>query len=135
MTKTVLLIDDNADVLFINRLAIQKYLGYSVITSENGRQGIELAAAHKPDVVLVDVIMEGFDGFETCQALKANLETASIPVIFLSAKESAEEQRKALSSGGVAFLVKDSDPLLFCKKLERIIQDESSRNGGEKASE
>ncbi|MBF2003859.1 MAG: response regulator [Synechococcales cyanobacterium M58_A2018_015] len=93
MTKRILIIDDDSDVLAVTQLALKTVGGWMVSTATSGREGIEKAAQEQPDAILLDVMMPDMDGFATLQALQSNPTTQSIPVILMTAKVQTSEQR------------------------------------------
>ncbi|GEM_PF-2322954 len=107
----ILAIDDNADNLLTLKAVIRDALpGAIVISALSGAQGLVLAQAEDPDVILLDIVMPGMDGFAVCRALKADPRTQHIPVVFLTALRADRESRlKALEAGGEGFLGKPLD--------------------------
>jgi CheY-like chemotaxis protein len=104
----ILAIDDKPDNLTVLKAVLADALpGARVFTALSGEKGIELAQQENPDVILLDIIMPGLDGFETCRRLKAEERTRTIPVVFLTAIKTSQENRiKALEAGGEGFLPK-----------------------------
>ncbi len=101
----VLLVDDtpaNLDVLWKTLEADN----YRVYIAKNGEQAIKMAFQIKPDLILLDIMMPGLDGFETCEQLKLNEETKNIPVIFITAKSDHEDIVRGFSLGGVDYVTK-----------------------------
>ena len=101
----ILLADDqpaNLDVLG----DLLESQGYDVLLTPNGKLALRTALRAAPDLILLDVMMPDMDGFETCQALKANAETASIPVIFITALTQESDILKGFEVGGVDFITK-----------------------------
>jgi len=93
----------------LEQLALREILtghGYRVGSATDGRQGYELATLTRPDLILLDVLMDGMDGFAVCRLLKANIVTAPIPVIFLTGLRSEGERIEGLTVGAVDFVVK-----------------------------
>ena len=80
--------------------------GYRVHCAIDGRQGYEMATLTHPDLILLDIVMDGMDGFATCRLLKANPMTAMVPVIFLSSAHSEHERIEGLTLGAVDFIGK-----------------------------
>lgn len=101
----ILLIDDHATVrsLIETMLALR---GYQVLHALDGKIGLELARQERPDLILLDVMMPGLDGFEVCRRLKADQATATIPVIFLSAQDDHRSAAQGIDCGGIAYLRK-----------------------------
>ena len=117
----ILCIDDNRDSLNLLE-KILKGAGYTVITAENGRQGLIEARKNKPDLVLLDVIMPVMDGYEVCSQLQSDPETAYIPVIFLTARDSEADRTKAFAVGAVDYLIKPVEKNILLAKAEEQIK-------------
>jgi PAS domain S-box-containing protein len=112
ITKTkILAIDDKKDNLISIKALIKESFPEAVIlTAQSGSEGIEMAKELVPDVILLDIVMSGLDGFEVCRRLKADENLSEIPVIFLTALKGDKENRiKALEAGGEAFLSKPAE--------------------------
>ncbi len=108
---TILAIDDNRDNLTTLKAVVSDRLpGTRILTAQDGRQGIELALAEDPDVILLDIVMPGMDGYAVCGKIKGNSLLETIPVIFLTAIRTDQESRfKALEMGAEGFLAKPFD--------------------------
>ena len=108
----LLAIDDKPDNLTTLSAVVRDALPQTrVLTATNGPTGIELAAAEDPDVILLDIVMPGMDGFEVCRRLKADERIKDIPVVFLTAlKTDAAGRVKALEVGCEGFLSKPLEP-------------------------
>ena len=103
----VLAIDDKPDNLTVLKAVVgDAFPGAAVFTTTDGRQGLELALARDPDVILLDIVMPQMDGYEVCQRLKADARLKLIPVVFLTATKNKESRIKALEAGGDGFLTK-----------------------------
>jgi PAS domain S-box-containing protein len=101
---TVLLADDNRDMReYVQRLLSSRF---RVITAENGRDALEKARVHAPELVLSDVMMPEMDGFQLVAALRQSQETSSIPVVLLSARAGEESRIEGMQSGADDYLVK-----------------------------
>lgn len=112
----VLVVDDEARILnFLSHKL--KASGYDVITAMNGTQGLEQAQAQEPDLVILDILMPGMDGFETLKQLRS---FSSVPAIILSAKESSTDKIKGLSLGADDYLPKPFDPDELVARIEAI---------------
>src|SRR5471030_2136115 len=102
---TILIADDNPT----NLKVLFEYLsaqGYRILIAENGAGAIEQAQYGLPDLILLDVMMPGIDGFETCEKLKALPQTRDIPVIFMTAISETPYVLKAFSVGAVDYITK-----------------------------
>ncbi len=103
--KKILIIEDDADVreIILDILETENYLG---IGAENGCQGIELAIAHLPDLIICDVMMPELDGYGVLKQLQNYPQTATIPFIFLTAKSTKSDQRQGMELGADDYLTK-----------------------------
>ena len=105
MPKRVLMIDDEADLIKVVhvRLAAE---GYDFISATNGLEGLEAAEKEKPDLILLDVMMPHMHGLDVLKNLKKDSDTASIPVIMLTATSDTESAFKAKELGAVDYIIK-----------------------------
>lgn len=103
--KIVLLIDDSMVNLAMLKKVLQKH-DFHVLLANNGERGLSLAKQYLPDIILLDVIMAGWDGYETCQQLKQQPELLQIPVLFLSALEDTKNKVRAFQAGAVDYISK-----------------------------
>ena len=111
--KKILLIDDDDDIREVAELSFESDGGFEVFTASNGRAGVELARRHRPDMILLDVMMPELDGPSTYALLQQSAETRDIPVIFLTAKVQAGDKRTLLGLGARGIIAKPFDPLLL----------------------
>ena len=104
MKNSVLIVDDDD----VNITALTHILSpdYSVYTAKSGMDGIMLAEKHMPDVILLDIVMPEMDGYAVLSALKRNEKTQNIPVIFVTALGSANEETKGLAMGASDYIAK-----------------------------
>jgi putative two-component system response regulator len=105
---TVLIVDDQPQSLEAMRDALLP-LGFEVWQALEGTSGLLLARERQPDVILLDVMMPGIDGFEVCRRLKADEETRLLPVVFLTGLDSRDARLKGLEAGATDFLTKPFD--------------------------
>lgn len=105
----VLIIDDEAFILTMTRDILQAS-GFEVLTAKNGIEGIEQARREHPDVIILDVMMSGMDGYETCRRLKKDEGTRDIAVIMLTALENEKFNSKAFQAGAEWTITKSLDP-------------------------
>ncbi len=107
-SATVLVIDDQQENREVLAQALEP-LGYRVVLAEDGESGLEAASGHAPDVILLDLMMPGMDGFEVCRRLKASDDTRLVPVVFLTGFDTREARLHALEIGAADFLSKSFD--------------------------
>mgnify|MGYP000663310654 CR=1 FL=1 len=96
--KKILLIEDNMEMRE-NTAEILGLANYQVVTAENGKEGVRLAQAEKPDLIICDIMMPELDGYGVLHMLSKTPELASIPFIFLTAKAEKSDHRKGMTMG------------------------------------
>jgi CheY-like chemotaxis protein len=117
---TILIVEDNE----MNRDMLSRRLqrrGYDVLLAVDGAQGLEMAVADSPDLILMDLSLPKVDGWQATRELKASPETRSIPIIILSAHALDHERETALSTGCDDFDVKPIDFARLLSKIERFV--------------
>jgi putative two-component system response regulator len=117
---TILIVDDTPDnIMLLSRLLKDRY---NTKVANNGSLALQIAQSTPGlDLILLDVMMPGLDGYETCRQLKANPVTAGIPVIFLTAKNQVEDEAMGLSLGAVDYIAKPvSPPILFARVATQL---------------
>jgi CRP/FNR family transcriptional regulator, polysaccharide utilization system transcription regulator len=115
--KTILIIEDNADVRE-NTAEILELANYKVLQAENGREGVEIAQKMKPDLIICDIMMPVLDGYGVIHLLNKNVETASIPFIFLTAKSERLDFRKGMEMGADDYISKPFDDIELLNAVE-----------------
>ena len=121
---TVVLAEDDPDIQLVARLALKR-AGFTVTVVSNGQEALDSIRRQPPDVVLLDWMMPELDGLETCRRLKADPETSSIPVVFLTAKSQEAEIQRGLSLGASGYVTKPFDALTLGDRIKDIV-DRSS---------
>jgi CheY-like chemotaxis protein len=116
----VVVIDDDPDLRNLIKLTLEFTAGWQVTAAPDGASGIETAVAMQPDVIVVDLMMPGMDGYEVCRRLKAQENTKHIPLVMLTArKELNEGQLKEAGAAGVVF--KPFDPEQLAERVLELI--------------
>lgn len=120
----ILAIDDNQDNLIsLKALISEAFPGLTTLLALSGTSGLELAKTEDPDVVLLDIVMPGMDGYEVCRKLKADRSLSIIPVIFITALKGDRESRiRALEAGAEAFLAKPVDPSELTAQIKAMVK-------------
>jgi two-component system alkaline phosphatase synthesis response regulator PhoP len=119
MTK-VLVIDDEAPIRLLCRVNLEAE-GIEVFEAENGTSGLELARAQRPDVVLLDVMMPGLDGWRVAEQLLEDERTTGIPIIFLTARAEFSDRARGLDIGGIDYVTKPFNPLELAPLVEELL--------------
>ena len=118
--RRILVADD--DPVIVRLLQVNFRLeGYEVDTAAHGEEALKKARETNPDLILLDVMMPGLDGWEVCRQLKEDPSTSEIPVIFLSARAQEEDRRKGHSLGVVDYVTKPFDPGELVTLIDNIL--------------
>jgi len=119
--KTILTVDDTPANIRLLTHYLQKE-GYNVITAEDGFEGFKAAIKYHPDLILLDVMMPGTDGYEVCELLKAEEETKDIPIVFLTAKAEVEDKVKGFELGAVDYITKPFNLIEIATRVENQLE-------------
>ena len=120
----ILYVEDNEDNAYMLKMRLELTNEFEVLVAEDGEKGCEIAAAKRPDLILMDLEMPVVDGWEATRRLKSKPETRDVPVIGLSAHALAGEREKALAAGCEEF---DTKPVEFDRLLGKIRKLVSAR--------
>jgi len=123
----VLLVEDSPDIQLIVRLSLENSGGFGIAAVSSGAEALERLAGDPPDLVLLDVMMPGMDGMETLRRMRERPGSATVPVIFMTAKVLEHEVTQYKSLGVLGVISKPFDPLLL---PETILEFWSARPGG-----
>jgi DNA-binding response OmpR family regulator len=125
---TVLVVDDEAPIRLLCRVNLEAE-GMRVLEASDGDSGLATARAERPDVVLLDVMMPGRNGWEVAEELLSDDATSRIPIIFLTARAEVRDRAKGIDLGGVDYVTKPFNPV----ELAPLVQDLVRRvEGGER---
>jgi CheY-like chemotaxis protein len=119
--RKILIIDDEDDIREVAALSLESVAGWDVAMASSGAQGLLRAAEYQPDAILLDVMMPGMDGPTTFRELRKNPVTAKIPVLLLTAKVQATDQRRFADLGVEAVLFKPFDPLTLSSQISGVL--------------
>ncbi|VAW80458.1 twitching motility protein PilH [hydrothermal vent metagenome] len=116
----ILIVDDSPTEAHILKKILEKN-GFEIETAENGTEGIERARELKPDLILMDVVMPGLNGFQATRQLTKNSETADIPVIIVTTKDQETDRVWGLRQGAKDFLTKPVSEKTLMEKINAIL--------------
>ncbi|MEW5895538.1 MAG: response regulator [Candidatus Omnitrophota bacterium] len=122
MSIKVLLVDDEPDILYVISFRLGK-AGFDVITAANGADALAVVDKEEPDVVLLDVMMPGMDGFEVCKEMKKN--HAKLKIIIYTAKVDGVNTAKARECKADDFTVKTADLKYIFESINQLVGDEN----------
>ena len=124
--KKVLIVDDEEFVRQLIQIKL-KFCGIETVEAGNGVDAIEKAVSEKPDLILLDVMMPKMNGFEACQRLKANQETAHIPIVMLTARGDPSAKERGENAGALEYLTKPFSPQKLAERVLEILRQFETR--------
>lgn len=121
LNSTVLIVDDASENLHVLMECLHDE--YSILAAKNGEKALEIArSAPQPDLILLDILMPGMDGYEVCRRLKADEKTSEIPIIFITALSEAESETKGLGLGAIDYITKPFNPDIVKARVRNHLQ-------------
>ena len=118
--KKILLVDDSGTILMMEKF-ILKNDPYEIVTASNGEEAIQKAIEHRPDLILLDVMMPKMGGFEACRRIREHNDTQSIPVIMVTTRGEAGNVEAGWESGCTDYVTKPINGLELLTKLQSIL--------------
>jgi CheY-like chemotaxis protein len=128
MPDKILIIDDDVDTLRLVGLMLQRQ-GYQIVAANNGEQGLAHADADAPDLILLDVMMPQMDGYEVARRLRANPETANIPILMFTAKTQLDDKVTGFEAGADDYLTKPTHPTELQAHVKALLSRSSKGRG------
>ncbi len=122
----ILMVEDELDIQVVARMALEKVGGMTVEVCGSGREAIERAAAFRPDLILLDVMMPEMDGPTTLRALRGSPELDAVPVVFMTAKVQPHERQQYLELGALGVIAKPFAPLELPGALHELWEQHTS---------
>jgi len=120
-TKKVLIADDQLYMIRLLEMTLKKG-GYEVVSCRDGNEALSVAAREKPNLIVLDIIMPGLDGFGALRLLKENPATAKIPVIVLSTKGHTLTRVETEQAGAAQFFTKPFSPVHLLEEIKKILE-------------
>jgi CheY-like chemotaxis protein len=127
MAEKILIIDDDLDTLKLVGLMLQKQ-SYQIVAANNGMQGLEQAEKENPDLILLDVMMPGMDGYEVAKRLRANPGTANTPILMFTAKTQLDDKVTGFEAGADDYLTKPTHPSELYAHVKALLARTSKGN-------
>lgn len=121
MSALILLVDDHEKNIALLKTKLANEF-YNVITASNAYEALLLVKQRNPDLIILDVMMPGMDGFELCRRLKSDIATAHIPVIMLTALHSTSDRLRGLEAGADDFLTKPTNDVVFFARTKSLVR-------------
>jgi DNA-binding response OmpR family regulator len=123
MVKKILVVDDDINIRILISAALENDPRYQLLEAASGEEGLELARRERPDLVLLDNILPGRDGFSVCRELKGDPETCLIRVMMLTAMAQEVDRRRGMAAGADAFFTKPFSPQDLLRKVEELLSE------------
>lgn len=120
MAGTVLVVDDEAEIRELCRVNLE-FEGFEVVEAKNGGEALEMVRRHRPDLVFLDLMMPGVDGWDVLHMLKSDDDLSRIPVILLTAKSGEDDQMRGWQEGILEYVSKPFNPLSLAEWARRAM--------------
>lgn len=133
-THTLLLVDDDPDILEFISYNLKKE-GYKVHTASNGEKAVEQAKEHKPDLILLDVMMPGMDGIETCDIIRSIPELSNTLIAFLTARGEDYSQVAGFEAGADDYITKPIKPKVLTSRLKALLRRQTTDTSTKSSTE
>jgi len=120
MTKKILVIEDDPNMIKLIKYNLEKH-GYSVISAEGGTEGLQLARQENPDLLILDVLLPGMDGFKICRLLRYDMKFKKLPIIILTGQTTDRHKEMGREVGGNVYLTKPFEPEILLEKVKELL--------------
>jgi two-component system, OmpR family, alkaline phosphatase synthesis response regulator PhoP len=120
MSALILTVDDERDVTDLVSFHLNR-AGYDVLTASSGREALEIIQHHRPDLIVLDLMLPDIDGFGVCEILRRQASTATIPVVILTAWATDDAQHLGLELGALDYLTKPFSPKALVERIRRLL--------------
>jgi two-component system alkaline phosphatase synthesis response regulator PhoP len=125
-TKTILIVDDEPHIRALLEETLEEFtdIGVRLLIANDGASGLELALAHQPDLILLDVMMPKMNGYDLCEAIKKKYKLQKIYIVMLTAKGQEVDKEKGRDVGADEYLTKPFDPDEIVKRAAEVLEIE-----------
>ena len=128
MAKEILIVDDEPNVVIPIQFLMEQQ-GYKVMIAERGEDALDLIYHYKPDLVLLDIMLPGIDGYEVCEIVRLNPNYRNVKIIFLTAKGREVEIAKGLALGADAYITKPYSNAELVAKVKELLEKTNEKAG------
>ena len=122
MSKTILIVDDEPNIVVPLQFLMEKN-GYQALVAQSGEEALEAVSKYSPDLVLLDIMLPGIDGFEVCEIVKLNPEWKHIKIIFLTAKGRDVDIAKGMVLGADEYIAKPFSNKQIVESVKKLLED------------
>ena len=128
MPKEILIVDDELSIVVPIQFLMQQQ-GYNVIVAENGHDALDMIYKYNPDLVLLDIMLPGIDGYEVCEIVRLNPKLRDVKIIFLTAKGREVEIAKGLTLGADAYITKPFSNAELVAEVKTVLDNINEEAG------
>ena len=128
MPKEILIVDDEPSIVVPVQFLMQQQ-GYSVLVAEDGHDALDMIYKYQPDLVLLDIMLPGIDGYEVCEIVRLNPKLRDVKIIFLTAKGREVEIAKGLALGADAYITKPFSNAELVAKVKSVLENINEEAG------
>jgi DNA-binding response OmpR family regulator len=129
MLKEILIVDDEPGIVVPVQFLMEQQ-GYHVMTANRGEDALDLIYQYKPDLVLLDIMLPGIDGYEVCEIVRLNPDYRNVKIVFFTAKGREVEIAKGLALGADAYITKPYSNTELVAKVKELLQKTEENSGG-----
>ncbi len=129
--KEILVIEDNPQTVKLVKFILEKN-NYSTVAAGDGEHGLQMAKEKKPDLIILDLMLPGMDGYRVCEMLKADPDTKEIPVLVLTALDTGADFEKALQKKADWYITKPFEPQHLLKRIGYLIEKKKEKKDEKK---
>ncbi len=122
MPKEILIVDDEPDVVVPIQFLMEQQ-GYLVMVAERGEDALDLIYQYKPDLVILDILLPGIDGYEVCEIIRLDANYREVKIIFLTARDREVDIAKGLSLGADAYITKPFSNTELVAKVKELLEE------------
>lgn len=119
--ENILIVEDDPQTVKLIKFILEKE-DYSAISAKDGEEGLQMAREKKPDLIVLDLMLPGMDGYRVCEILKANPKTKEIPILVLTALDTGADFEKALEKKADWYITKPFEPEHLLKRVNYLIE-------------
>ena len=129
MVKEILIVDDEPGIVVPVQFLMEQQ-GYRVMTAERGEDALDLIYQYKPDLVLLDIMLPGIDGYEVCEIVRLNPDYRDVKIVFFTAKGRETEIAKGLALGADAYITKPYSNAELVAKVKELLEKTDEKAEG-----
>ena len=127
MSEKIMIVDDDPSIVRLIQYFLERE-SYEIIIAGNGLQALKKAETEKPDLIMLDLMLPGVDGFEVCHRLRANPKTEDMPILMLSAKGDDTDKNEATKVGASAYFTKPFTGPVLIEQVQELLNPKAEAN-------